>query len=97
MKRKIILLTEIISPYRIPVFNEIAQSLQERFLVFFLGATEKRREWKIYKEEIKFYYKVLPHLLCQGKNSSPYFFNPTIFSIVSLVVWEGRSSEFFQA
>lgn len=79
MKRKIILLTEIISPYRIPVFNEIAQILQDRFLVLFLGETEKRRQWKIYKEEIKFDYGVLPHLLCQRKNSSPYFFNPTIF------------------
>lgn len=78
MKRKIILLTEIISPYRIPVFNEIAQSLQDRFLVFFLGATEKRRQWKIYKEEIEFYYEVLPYLLYQRKNSSPYFFNPAI-------------------
>jgi len=78
MKAKVILLTEIISPYRIPVFNEIAQSLQDRFLVLFLGETEKRRRWKIYKEDIEFHYEILPHILWQKKGSNPYFFNPTI-------------------
>lgn len=77
---KIIILTEIISPYRIPVFNEIAQRLSGQFLVLFLGQTEKRREWKIYKENIKFNYEVLPHIMLQRKDSSPYFFNPTLLS-----------------
>lgn len=76
--KKIILVTEIISPYRIPVFNEIARGLKDRFRVFFLGETEKRRKWKIYKQNIKFYYEVLPSILFQRKDASPYFFNPTI-------------------
>ncbi|OGX15718.1 MAG: hypothetical protein A2166_03040 [Omnitrophica WOR_2 bacterium RBG_13_41_10] len=79
MQIKVIILTETISPYRIPVFNEIAQNLKEQFLVLFLGKTEKRQRWKIYKERIKFRYEVLPNILFQKKGSTPYFFNPTIF------------------
>lgn len=76
---KVVLLTEIISPYRIPVFNKIAQILNAKFLVFFFGESEKRRQWRIYREKIKFCYEVLPRFLFQNRNSSPYFFNPTIF------------------
>jgi glycosyltransferase involved in cell wall biosynthesis len=76
--KRIILLTETISPYRIPVFNELAQALGEQFLVLFLGETEKRRKWRVYREKIKFYFEVLPNLLLQKKGANPYFFNPTI-------------------
>lgn len=79
MQTKIIIITETISPYRIPVFNEIAQSLKDRFMVLFLGETEKRRQWMIYKEKIKFRYEVLPGFLLQKKDSAPHFFNPTVF------------------
>jgi glycosyltransferase involved in cell wall biosynthesis len=79
MQTEVILFTETISPYRIPVFNEIAQDLKDRFLVLFLGETEKRRQWKIYKEKIKFRYEVLPGFLLQKKDSAPHFFNPTVF------------------
>ena len=78
MKIKTLLLTEIISPYRIPVFNEIAQTLKDEFSVLFFGVSEKRREWKIYKENIRFRYEVLPHILFQKGDSAPYFFNPAI-------------------
>ena len=60
MEKRIVLLTEIISPYRIPVFNKIAENLGSQFLVLFLGETEKRRNWKIYKEKIRFTYEVVP-------------------------------------
>jgi len=80
MQARIALLTEIISPYRIPVFNEIDRSAPGKFRFFFLGKTEKRRQWKIYREKIDFYYKVLPSILFQqGSYGSPYFLNPTIF------------------
>ena len=80
MQARIALLTEIISPYRIPVFNEINQSLTGQFLVLFLGKTEKRRQWKIYREKIDFRYRVLPSILFQnGSSGAPYFLNPTIF------------------
>ena len=76
---KAVLLTETISPYRIPVFNELARNFKAEFLVFFFGESEKRREWKIYKEQINFCYEVLPGILFQRRDLSPYFFNPTIF------------------
>ena len=79
MKIKVVFLTEIISPYRIPVFNEIAKSIGDEFAVLFFGETEKRRKWKIYKEKIKFRYEILPAILFQKEGSSPCFFNPTIF------------------
>lgn len=78
MHKKVILLTETISPYRIPVFNEIAMALREQFRVIFLSESEKRRQWKIYKEKIKFQYEVLSNILLQRKGSTPYFLNPTI-------------------
>lgn len=77
-KTKVIFLTEIISPYRIPVFNEIVTILKEQFLVLFFGESEKRRQWKVYKEKIKFRYEVLHGILLQKKGSTPYFFNPAL-------------------
>jgi glycosyltransferase involved in cell wall biosynthesis len=79
MPTKAVLLTETISPYRIPVFNEIARSLEGEFLVLFFGESEKRRQWKIYKEKIKFRYEVLPCVLFQKQGLTPYFFNFTLF------------------
>ena len=38
---KAVLLTETISPYRIPVFNELARNFKAEFLVFFFGESEK--------------------------------------------------------
>ena len=78
MQTEVIFLTEIISPYRIPVFNEIAQNLENRFMVIFFGETEKRRKWKVHKGKIKFKYEVLPGILFQKKCLTPHFFNPTI-------------------
>jgi glycosyltransferase involved in cell wall biosynthesis len=78
MKTKVIILTETISPYRIPVFNEIAKRLSDQFMVIFMGKSEKRRQWRIYKENIKFRYEVLPNILFQRKGATPYFFNPSI-------------------
>ncbi|MBN1914262.1 MAG: glycosyltransferase family 4 protein [Candidatus Omnitrophica bacterium] len=79
MRRKVIIITEIISPYRIPVFNEIAKILGENFKVFFLSETEKRRDWKVYKDKIRFAYDVLPGISLQKSQGEPHFFNPGIF------------------
>lgn len=79
MRIRVALLTEIISPYRIPVFNQMVRDAPGQFRFFFLGKTEKRRQWKIYREKISFPYKVLPGILFQrGVSGSPYFFNPTV-------------------
>ena len=61
MKRRLLILTEIISPYRIPLFNTLAHDESVDLHVIFLAETDSTlRQWRIYKEEIKFSYQVLP-------------------------------------
>jgi glycosyltransferase involved in cell wall biosynthesis len=58
---KLVIVTEIIAPYRIPVLNALAQRAEIRLEVIFLSENDPSlREWKVYKDEIKFNYRVLP-------------------------------------
>jgi glycosyltransferase involved in cell wall biosynthesis len=58
---KLVILTEIISPYRIPVFNALARQKDIQLHVVFLADTDPtQREWMVYKSEIQFSYQVLP-------------------------------------
>lgn len=55
------IVTEIIAPYRIPVFNALANRRELDLHVVFLSETDPSvREWRIYKNEIHFNYDVLP-------------------------------------
>ena len=61
MRRRLAILTEIISPYRIPVFNALAKRGDIDLHVIFLAETDPSvREWRVYKDEIQFCYEVLP-------------------------------------
>jgi glycosyltransferase involved in cell wall biosynthesis len=61
MKRRVTLITEIISPYRIPLFNVLAKHPAVDLHVVFLAETDPRlRQWNVYKNEIEFSYEVLP-------------------------------------
>lgn len=61
MKQRLIIITEIIAPYRIPVFNALAQNPEIDLRVIFLAKTDpSTRQWRIYAEEIKFSYEILP-------------------------------------
>ena len=61
MKRRLVILTEIISPYRIPLFNALAQHPDVDLHVVFLAETDPGlRQWQVYKAEIRFSYQVLP-------------------------------------
>lgn len=61
MKRRLVILTEIISPYRIPLFNALMQEEGIDPYVVFLAETDPGlRQWRVYKEEIRFSYCVLP-------------------------------------
>ena len=61
MKRRLVILTEIISPYRIPLFNAFVESPEVDLHVIFLAETDPGlRQWQIYKEEIHFSYQILP-------------------------------------
>jgi glycosyltransferase involved in cell wall biosynthesis len=61
MKRRLVILTEIISPYRIPLFNALARDENVDLHVIFLAETDpKLRQWRVYRDEIKFSHDVLP-------------------------------------
>jgi 1,2-diacylglycerol 3-alpha-glucosyltransferase len=61
MKKKIAIVTEIIAPYRIPVFNALAAHADIDLQVIFLSETDPTlRQWRVYKNEINFSYEVLP-------------------------------------
>jgi len=61
MRRRLVILTEIISPYRIPLFNALAQHPEVDLHVIFLAETDPNlRQWRVYKDEIRFSHQVLP-------------------------------------
>jgi glycosyltransferase involved in cell wall biosynthesis len=61
MSTRLVILTEIIAPYRIPVFNALAGRGDVDLHVIFLAETDPTmREWNVYKDEIRFSYEVLP-------------------------------------
>ena len=58
---RVALLTEIISPYRIPVFSALSRLEGIELHVIFLAETDPtQRDWLVYKDEIEFSYEVLP-------------------------------------
>jgi len=61
--KKVILLTNILSPYRVPLFNALGRFLRERgydFKVVFLAERESNRQWRVRKEELKVEHVLLP-------------------------------------
>lgn len=61
MSRRLVIVTEIIAPYRIPVFNALARHDGIDLHVIFLAETDStQRQWQVYKDEIHFSYEVLP-------------------------------------
>jgi len=58
---RLVVVTEIISPYRIPVFNALARLPEIDLHVIFLAETDSSmRQWRVYTDEIQFSYEVLP-------------------------------------
>ncbi len=71
MSRKTVILTEIIAPYRIPVFNVLARRAGLDLHVIFLAETyEALRQWRVYKNEICFSYQILPSWRWRAGRSS---------------------------
>jgi glycosyltransferase involved in cell wall biosynthesis len=61
MSSRVVIVTEIIAPYRIPVFNALARHQGIDLHVIFLAENDPtQRQWLVYKEEIRFSYQVLP-------------------------------------
>lgn len=61
MSARLVIITEIISPYRVPVFNALALYEGIDLHVIFLAENDcSERQWLVYKDEIRFSYEVLP-------------------------------------
>jgi glycosyltransferase involved in cell wall biosynthesis len=61
LKPRLVIITEIIAPYRVPVFNALAAHGEVDLHVVFLAETDpKLRQWKVPKDEIRFSCQVLP-------------------------------------
>lgn len=80
---KVALMTEIISPYRIPILNRLADNDRIQLDVFFLSETEHRRSWRVPTEGIRFPYRVLPGLIVgYGYQMGPLYLNPGIIRVL---------------
>ena len=68
-KKKVLLLTNIITPYRIPLFNAISERGNFYFKLIAFAKREKNREWELSENKIKFDYQILPgwHWFIWGK------------------------------
>ena len=78
-KYKVALITNIPSPYRIPLFEKIAEHPSVDLCVYFTAVSEKNREWSVELSD-KFNYKVLPGftLKYRGKDLFSYHINLSI-------------------
>jgi len=60
MTRRVVIITELIAPYRIPVFNALARRQGIDLHVIFLSENDcTQRQWQVYKDEIRFSCQVL--------------------------------------
>ncbi|HEC91415.1 MAG TPA: glycosyltransferase family 1 protein [Candidatus Atribacteria bacterium] len=70
MKRfKVALVTNVIAPYRIPVFNHLFRDPSIDLKVFFERETLPWRGWRVYRDEIEFPYKVLNGFALKNKKT----------------------------
>lgn len=69
MSKNVLIITNIISPYRIPLFNYISLQKDIKFKVVALAELEDNRNWEVKKDYIRFDYEVLPgwHSFIWGK------------------------------
>jgi len=59
---RVLLITNIMSPYRIPLYNYLHGAKDFNFRVIVLAEKEANRDWQVAKEQITFDYHVLPGL-----------------------------------
>jgi glycosyltransferase involved in cell wall biosynthesis len=85
MSRRLVILTEIIAPYRIPVFNVLARRAGLDLHVIFLAETDEALwQWRVYKNEICFSHQILPSWRWRAGKSS-FLINRGLWSALSKV------------
>lgn len=75
--KKVLLLTNTIAPYRIPVLNKFNEDVEYDLTVWYLEEKEKNRKWNINHKEIKYKYECLNgvHAYIQSMDMGVHF-NP---------------------
>jgi glycosyltransferase involved in cell wall biosynthesis len=67
---RVMLLTSIIAPYRIPVFNALATRDDIELRVVYLAETAPHRAWPVYRDEIRHDYAVMREVVVVPAGSS---------------------------
>lgn len=89
-KIKVLILHNIMAPYRFPLFREIAKNPLISLEVWFLSKSAQNRRWKIQNNSrLPFKYKILPKIEFnfQGKDLFTWILNPTF-------PWEFQKKDF---
>jgi glycosyltransferase involved in cell wall biosynthesis len=92
--RKIILVTNIMSPYRIPTFNQLASRYGKAFKVIFCKQNDHYRKWKLLdRDHLKFDFAVLNDLSMKLKEWEIHLANGLFSKLIRekpfLVIIEG--------
>lgn len=58
---RVLLITNIIAPYRVPLFNYIHTHADFDFRVWFMAETQSNRTWAVAGKELHFNYEILPN------------------------------------
>lgn len=76
---KVVVLTDIMAPYRIPVFNELAKQTDFDFHVIFFAEMAGDRKWEVHKETMQFNYRIVPGIGIPLRDRFPAFLTPGLF------------------
>jgi len=83
MKKKIAIIANVLTPYRIPLYNYLSQFGDFELKIFVLAENEEHREWIIDRTQIKFSYRILPGLHgFVSKHESPVHINVGLFPLL---------------
>jgi glycosyltransferase involved in cell wall biosynthesis len=66
--KRIAFFTNIVSPYRIPFFNYLAEFPGIELKVYYLAQQEQNRQWRTYLEEIRYTYEILKGISVTFRN-----------------------------
>jgi len=84
MRKRIALITNIIAPYRITLFNLISDNPEIDLKVIFLAKSEINRKWDINLNDIRFNYIILNNFCIFIRSKEmPIYFNPGFWKILN--------------
>ena len=76
--KKIALVTNIPTPYRMPLFKRLSKIEEMKFRIFFCNVSEPNRHWTFTKT-FEFDYKFVPGIEILRRSNSPLYLNPYLF------------------